>query len=182
VSDVWFLRADVENFASISPVDPSTWELLNELDGHRFEGEWPRPKLERLPTGPPGDFAYLASHVVALTAPAWGALRPEIEGSVQALPLDVQGEEYQVLNVLDVLDCLDPELTELRTVEPSGRVVGVRRWALREDVVQGHDIFKARAAELQAVLVSEQFRGWVEEAGLKGAIFDPISEADDDAQ
>ena len=181
MSEVWLLHADVENFATISPVDPSTWELLNSFDGHRFEGDWPRPKLERLPTGPPGDFAYLASHVVALTARAWGVLRPKVGEAVQALPLDVQGDEYQALNVLDVLDCLDPELAELRTVEPSGRVVGVRRWALREDVVQGPDIFKARAAELQAVLVSEQFRDWVQGAGLQGATFDPISDADDEA-
>lgn len=179
MSEVWFLRADVDNFAAISPVDASTWDLLNGFDGRPFGGDWPRPQLERLPTGPPGDFPYLASHVVALTPRAWSALRPKIGDSVEALPLDVQGEEYQALNVLDVLDCLDLERSELRTL-PDGSVVGVRRWALRKDVVESHDIFKARAAELQAVLVSERFRGWVEEAGLAGASFDPVSGAGDE--
>jgi hypothetical protein len=178
MTEVFFLRADPDNFAGIAPVDDSTWELLHQLDGRRFEGEWPRPVMEVLPSGPRGDFPYLTSHVPVLSPRAWEGLRPHIQGAVQALPLDIQGEEeYQALNVLEVLDCLDPERAELRELD--GEVVGVRRWALREDVVEGHDIFKARNAELQVALVSERFRGWVQEAGLKGARLDPVSEADE---
>jgi hypothetical protein len=176
MSEVFFFRADLDNFASISPVDDFAWDLLNELVGHRFEGNWSPLRMEVLPTGPRGDFPYLASHVPVVSPLAWAALRPEIAETVQPLPLDVQGEEYQALNVLDVLDCLDPERAELRTLD-DGSVVGVRRWALREDVVEGHDIFKARHAELQVALVSERFREWVEDAGLRGARFDPVSDA-----
>lgn len=177
MTEVFFIRADPDNFAAIAPVDDAVWELLLQFNGRRFEGEWPRPFMEVLPTGPRGDFPYLSSHVPVASPRAWEMLRPHIEQAVQALPLDVQGEEYQALNVLDVLDCLDPERSELRVSD--GEVVGVRRWALREDVVEGHDIFKARNAELQVALASEQFRGWVEEAGLKGARLDPVSEADE---
>jgi hypothetical protein len=173
---VWFLNADVDNFAAISPADSSTWELLNKLDGRPFEGDWPRPVFERLPTGPAGDFAYLASHVVALTDRAWSVLEPNIGDSVQALPLDVQGEGYQVLNVLDVVDGLDRDRAELRTLD-DGSVLGVSSWALKQEAVDGHDIFKIRGAELQAVLVSDRFRGWVEAAELSGAKFDPVEDS-----
>jgi hypothetical protein len=103
-------------------------------------------------------------------------LEPQLGDSVQALPLDVQGEGYQVLNALDVVDGLDPERAELRTLD-DGSVVGVSTWALKHDVVEGHDLFKVRGAELQAVLVSDRFRAWVDAADLRGATFDPVEDS-----
>jgi hypothetical protein len=172
MSDVFLLHADADNFAAVGPADPAAFDLFDRFDGRPLGDEWEPVLMESLPTGPRGDFPHLASNVPVITGRAWETLGPHIGEAVEALPVDAQGEQFFALNVLTVLDCVDPERAEFRVLE--GTIVGVRRWALRKDVVRGHDIFKARHAELQAVLVSQQFKEWVETGGLRGAVFETV--------
>ncbi|WP_138754386.1 imm11 family protein [Paenibacillus sinopodophylli] len=89
---------------------------------------------------------------------------------VEFLPLNCPDGDYFVMNVLNGLDAVDPSNSkEYRT--GSGRLSRYDELALRQDVVQGHDLFRIRMHEGDTVIpniyISDRLKAIVE-ANLEG--------------
>ncbi|WKZ87664.1 hypothetical protein N5B55_23245 [Ralstonia pickettii] len=107
-----------------------------------------------------------------------GILRP---GTIQGIPIKVQGYagEFEVLNVLDIIDCVDEAHSEfsLWTAEDGrpDRVGDYRMSLLRIDPerAKGHDLFRVKRWTI-ALICSEKVKTCLEEAGVTGIRFTPV--------
>lgn len=78
---------------------------------------------------------------------------------------------HYLINVLDVLDCLDPAKTILVINEVAGVISDVTDYAFRYEMLEGKYIFKTPQSAGLEVLVTDAFKAIVESHKLKGALF-----------
>jgi len=162
---------------------PGGWSpTFNLLDGVRRADVWSPVPFERRPTrhpsyrrnrGKPVDFPSLMGLGLAFSERALNVLDPLVGRSIEALPLDCVNcgqDKFFAINVLDVVDCLD----EPRCIfdrASTGYILWIDRYAFRPGSLEEHHIFKVPQLIVGCVLVSPEFKRWVEESGLVGAVF-----------
>ncbi|CAG2149637.1 imm11 family protein [Cupriavidus numazuensis] len=106
-------------------------------------------------------------------------------GTVQAVPVAIDGieEPYEILNVLDIVDCVDEARTGFsmfpRWTEEDGRpdkVGDYRIDTLRIDPARaaGHDLFRVKGW-LVGLVCSERIRDLLIELGVTGIRFTAVS-------
>jgi uncharacterized protein DUF1629 len=162
---------------------PGGWSpTFNLLDGIRRGDVWSPVPFERWPTrhpsyrknrGKPVDFPSLMGLGLAFSERALEVLDPLVSQSIEALPLDCVNcgqDKFFVINVLDVVDCLDVPRCIYEEAHP-GYFLWIDRYAFRPGSVEGHHIFKVPQQIVGSVLVSPEFKRRVEESGLVGAVF-----------
>ncbi|MCX7748253.1 MAG: hypothetical protein N2645_15405 [Clostridia bacterium] len=86
---------------------------------------------------------------------------------VEFLPLKYDKGDYFLVNVLDVVDCIDFDKAEFIPFE-SGRVMMFTKYAFKQDAVQGKHIFKIVELPKTEVFVSDEFKRIIEENKLIG--------------
>lgn len=121
-----------------------------------------------------GDFPCLRSYAPVFSSRAWDVLRPLIEKSVELLPIIYPPRNYSLINVLEVINCLDPVRTELDVNDISGNVTAIHKRAFRDDLVIDKHIFKTPQTRHLEVLVSDKFKLLVKENDLKGLRFERL--------
>ena len=190
----WQLEVDVDQYAHLAFVDEAmTRRLIGEFMGKPFSGRWEevqvycpkeweepgwsikeRKMIKAQREGRPiGDFVYLvgAEGAVILRDKALTILQPLIEGSVEILPLRYGGERLHLINVINVIDCLDEEKSTVKRL-PDGMIWRFVEAAFKEDLLEGEHIFKLPGPQV-FIFVSELFMKKVEENGLKGLLWKP---------
>lgn len=120
------------------------------------------------------DCPNLASGVPALSARATIALRPQLAGVGELLPLSHPTQEYFALNVTNVVDALDEEHSDLTRFGSSGRVMRVKAYVFRAQALGPHAVFKDQRLARNTVFVTEPFVRAVEQARLTGFDFRPV--------
>lgn len=106
-------------------------------------------------------------------------------GVVQAIPVEIDGvdEPYEILNVLDVVDCVDEEKSEFSmcprwTVEDGrpDKVGDYRIDSLRIDPIRanGHELFRTKGW-LVGLVCSERIRDLLISQGVTGIRFTLVS-------
>jgi hypothetical protein len=126
---------------------------------------------------PDGDFPNLSWAGPVFSQRAWDLLGPLIASSVEALPIiHPSGKRYYIINVLDVIDCL--ELERCETNRNSGSLKddfsAIYVYAFKEDMIRDKHIFKAPQTKYLEEYVSEEFKRVVEKNGLVGLAFRQI--------
>jgi len=100
---------------------------------------------------------------------------------VQILPIDYEGiKTLYVLNVINMVDCLDYDKSVLRRWE-DGRVSEIDEFAFHYSIVSQHDIFKIPEKNRTHIFVSDKFKATVEENGLIGFKFTEVWDSDEKA-
>lgn len=131
---------------------------------HGFDDE--NPGIE-------GDFPSLNdySKIPVLSQRAWDVLRPVIGNVCEALLIRHPTEEpFYIINVLDIVDCLDEEKSEVDRYS-DGRIRRVLRFCFKRNMLAGKHIFKTPRKSGRDLIVSEEFRRLVEQNELKGLRF-----------
>ena len=120
-----------------------------------------------------GDFPSLSTYskIPVFSRRAWHALRPVIGLHVEALPIRHPAGGYFIINVLDLIDCLDEERSVVRRHEEGGRIYRVDSYCLKAQLLAGRHIFKTPLKSGAETLVDDVFREAVETHGLKGLVF-----------
>ncbi|GIW96756.1 MAG: hypothetical protein KatS3mg111_0089 [Pirellulaceae bacterium] len=124
-----------------------------------------------------GDFPSLVNYnmIPVMSLRAWDALRPLIGYCCEALPIiHPSGKPYYIIHVMETIDALDEERSELSRNRVTGRVSAVYRYALRPASLSGKHIFKLPLESGDELLVDDAFRQAVVQHGLKGLLFNPI--------
>ncbi|HEX2570718.1 MAG TPA: DUF1629 domain-containing protein [Polyangia bacterium] len=136
--------------------------------------EWTRATV-RQNRGKPVDFIGLMGHGLALSNRAAEVLAPLIGDGIELLPLAHDGPgRFQVVNILDIVDCLDEERSKVRRYS-DGEIMIVEEYAFKPGSTDGHHLFKCKQCLLHD-LVSAEFKALVEDKGLVGAYFKPVGE------
>ncbi|MDL1924514.1 hypothetical protein FBQ95_18085 [Chloroflexi bacterium CFX3] len=100
-------------------------------------------------------------------------LRPLIEGQVEFLPLTSTVGDFFLINVINVLGCLDHDRAEFyySSVDVDQRIVGVKRYIFKEGCLDGQHIFCLAENNYSRIYVSDTFKETVEANGLVGMRF-----------
>jgi hypothetical protein len=86
------------------------------------------------------------------------------------LPLECDDADLRVFNPTCVLDALDAESADVARFD-DGRIMRVRRYAFRPDVVEGVDIFKLTGLRVSPTFLSQRVADALRTSGLRGLDF-----------
>jgi hypothetical protein len=170
----YLFKPDIDTFDALLLADSSDWDRFSDFNGRSQLTGWVPVGVTIYRVGKSGDFPYLAPGIPVFSQRAWDALRPLIDPYVEALPLQQGRTTYYAINVTRVLDCLDQERSGVEWLEP-GLILDVDHYVLKPGCLHGEPIFKVKGMEKKDVLVSSEFKTWMERARLKGAQFVPIT-------
>jgi hypothetical protein len=136
--------------------------------------EWSRATVRRN-RGKPVDVINLMGNGLAFSERAAEVLIPLVGDVIELLPLTHDGPgRFQVVNLLDIVDCLDEERSQIERFY-DGSIQSVERYAFKPGSIDGHHLFKCKQWGLHD-LVSAEFKALVEEKGLVGAYFRAVGE------
>jgi len=85
--------------------ESSDWGKVKATLGKSTNGHW-EPLEASVAKGEPKHFAYMSTLLVC-NDEAWQMLKVELKDEVEALPINVDGFLYYILNVINIVDCLD---------------------------------------------------------------------------
>jgi hypothetical protein len=120
--------------------------------------------------------------MMSISQRALDLITPLVGDAFDALPLecvDRPERRYYVLSIIDLVDCLDVERSEIEWAE---RLSGKKfidwgyRYAFKPGSTDGHHLFGVKDEPLAGVLASQDFRRIVEENQLVGLDFFPADE------
>jgi hypothetical protein len=149
--------------------------VFNRLYEHRpLRAEWPRVEVQLDRSAPrDGDFPSLTLAAPVFSEHALGILRPLLGAKTEILPLICGSRNFYLINVLDVIDCLDHSRAVVDYDEDRSphHVVS---YAFHEDSLSGRHLFKVPESQDLDVLISERFKETVEQSKLKGLLFKAV--------
>jgi hypothetical protein len=156
------------------PVDDQETVLDLHFDSKSVAASWnPIVVQARKSSGGLEDFPGLANcgHLPIFSQRAWDVMHPLIAYCCEALPIKhPSGKPFYIINVLDMIDCLDEERSVVKRFL-DGRIMRVIQYHFMTGLLKGKHIFKTPLKSSADLLVSQVFRQWVEEHGLKGLLF-----------
>jgi hypothetical protein len=148
-------------------LDEST--RLARLVGQRVGAAWTAPAVQTLGRGPSfGDFPHFWPTLPVFSARALTALAPLLGDRIEPLPFDVEGQKFSMINVLDVVDCLDVDRSTLSRNPVTGHISSILHYTFFLERVAGHHLFRIPQTSRLKVLVSATFREAVRSSRLTG--------------
>jgi hypothetical protein len=173
---IWNWKTDANNFDYlIVPKEKDVEKLVNfyKFDGTTIMNCWEPvqvdvyDKIKRSDTPTFNSGPVLSERGVAI-------LKDLICGSAEILPLKYKREQYYVLNVTNILDCIDYSKAQYIPFSSSGRPMVFTNYAFKYEAVKNEHIFKIIEHPKSNVFVSDYFRNRVIESGLVGFRFEEV--------
>jgi hypothetical protein len=153
------------------------WRILDHFLGYQQYDEAPKTwkpiSVEIELRGKSGEFPSLLGHTLVFSEKAWKILQSLIKESVELLPLTCNSSNYNVIKVINVVDCLDYSRANVKRFQSSGRVMHIVSYAFKDEHIENRNIFQL--PEPKNVLVSQAFKDCVENEGLEGLIFRQVA-------
>jgi hypothetical protein len=185
LSKIFCLETDPDehdDLLAISRPGIATYRIFLELrKGVRCADWWEPVPMEWKPArvrknrGKPVDIIDLMGDGLTFSDRAVEVLAPLVGDVIELLPLAYDGPgRFQVVNMLDIVDCLDEERSQIERFY-DGSIQSVERYAFKPSSTEDHHLFKCKQWGLHK-LVSAEFKARVEENGLVGAYFTPVGE------
>ncbi len=125
------------------------------------------------------DFTFACDQSPVVSARVASMIQDLAPRAVQLIPIDVAGRpgDYEVLNVLDPLACLDAGRSQGHRFPPghpdAGRLFGLDSIILDRSKAAGRSVFRL-AEHLLELIVSRQVMERLVEAGVTGIRFEPV--------
>jgi hypothetical protein len=147
---IWEIRADVENYEwlyisrDVQEI-PDTQEIICFFGKSRIK-HWKPIIVERMDenTSPElGNCANYSSNC-AIDRKAIDVLQDLLEGNVELLPLIFDEKDYYVINVTNVVDCVDFEKSryEKYTDDADSRIMDFDQYVFKEEVAKERTVFQ----------------------------------------
>lgn len=171
---IWKLETDANNYDYFTiPNDEERKKVLFDycFDGRHIADRWKPIKVEVIEESKRSDTPTFGGGRPVLSENAVLILGDLIKGVTEILPLDYSKEKYYVINVVDVVDCIDYEKTKCKMFENSNRVMRFIEYAFKANAVKGKHIFKIPEHPKSEVFISDEFRDRVLNNGLEGFAF-----------
>lgn len=175
---IWEITFDTDRFQNLTFVHPgfdfqqTTW--MRWFAGRPLAQEWQAITVARETTDQRlrGDFPSLPGAFIC-NQRALDTLYPLIVGHVEVLPLICDTENLYVINIIQVLDCLNHELSQFKRFS-SGRIMRVEKYVFKEGCIGTVPLFKIPEQIDNRIYASDMFKQAVEQHGLQGIVFTEI--------
>jgi hypothetical protein len=176
--NIYFLRADVNNYKSIIYTDDDDIiEFNRRFNGAPLKKTWTSQYMFRFARNPriliKGDTPGLSTHIPVFSSRAVTAVMDLLQDSGELLPIVCDDEYYSIFNVTRVVDALDEPKSKLRLFS-DGKIMDIDRHAFFPEKLKGIHIFKIPQSVLMDVFITDTFVDIVKTAGLKGFEFRPV--------
>jgi len=171
---IWQLDFDVENYEGFQIIDED-WSVVEQFDGRSLANTWNPIELKLIEEEPRlrSDAPYFVG-VPVFSARAVELLEPLIHDCAEILPMKFAREDYFIINVTAILDCINMEQAEVVRFR-SGRIMKFNKYAFIPEAIAGRNIFKLIEMPKQTIFVSDTFREKVLGAGeLTGFKFNEV--------
>lgn len=167
--------ACIINFEACAKEHPNltNYEMMFMLDGRSVASEWWPRKMERYNELPLADYiSKLSGDVLIMRREAIEKLRP-LFGNIEVLPIDCDFGDYWAVNVMDVLDCIDYDMSEFKRFAQKDpnvlpRIMIFRKFAFRPEQIRGHHVFKIIDQPKSHIFVDEVFMEEIEKQNITG--------------
>lgn len=106
---------------------------------------------------------------------AFNILNPYLKGHTQIFKIKNQDSLFYVINVTDVIDCLDYDKSEIKRFPSSGRVMKVTKYSFIKSKLNNAIIFKLPEFVKTTCYVTEEFKKIVEENKINGFKFEELN-------
>jgi hypothetical protein len=167
---IWDLQSDVNNFDTLVPIKREDWDKLI-FAGNSLADSWNPVPVMINDEVKPSDIPGLHPSAPVLSEQAVESLKDLIKVSVEILPLKCRKGNYFVLNVVDVIDCIDYDNSVFKRFPDSNKIMFFEKYSFVPGRIQGKTIFKIVDEPTKTVFVSDVFKERVLSIGLKGFKF-----------
>lgn len=118
-----------------------------------------------------GDFPCFWN-VPTVSKRAMNLLKVFLEGNAELIP--VNNGQFYVVNVLNILDCLDEEKSVLSRYKSSGRIREIIEYTFIEEMTKNQNLFRIQGFSRVDIYVGSDFKELVEREKLKGFEFEKV--------
>lgn len=134
--------------------------------------------------GSPVDFNFCDFDVIVTTQELNRSLKKEVgNNNIQCIPVEVESNKkiaYEILNVLDVIECIDENRSEFlkwskedRRPDKEGQYRMVTKLRIDPKKAIGHKLFRIKNWEI-AVIVDEDIKKLLEAKKISGIVFQSV--------
>lgn len=120
---------------------------------------------------PIGDVFSVEISSFILNEKSYKALYPYLKNHSQIFKIKSDNKIFYVVNVIDIIDCLNYDKSELKYFSSSGRVMDVQKYVFKTEKLKNATIFKLPEFPKSISYVTEEFKKVVEENNIKGFKF-----------
>ncbi len=172
-----------EGFEWVVPKDPADFDVFGRFDGSSKAVGWKPITVELVHKDEKGrrllesDIPWLGKDAPVMRQGAWSALQAELDGYGEFLSLRNYEAELRVFNTTRVVDALDEERSELIRFPDDGRIMKVKRYVFRPEMVAGLYAFKVPQMLPGPMFVSTDVVEAAHKAALRGVGFSVVWES-----
>lgn len=178
---IWEVNTDKNNIQiSLSEkefrkLDPILWEgkRLNDIwdDSIKFYIESESDIASNFP--------YCSPMYFIADEKAENLLKQLVDEHIEILPMNCKGKHYKVINIVNVVDCLDVERSRYQVCkgDPS-QILKYEKLEFLSEKIEEYSIFMIPQYLGCAFFCTDKFKYAMEEAGIKGLCFNLIDDTD----
>lgn len=174
---IWDLQEEVNIYEHLTLVDGSIekWnEFTDMFRGKHLSSNWEKLKLKLIEHGEKlkkGDMPYLSPGVPVFSIKAISTLQQYLNNNAETLDIECDIGNYKIINIINVMSCLDHERSEIKYYPNSQRIMRIKKYVFNKEKVKNEHIFKIIEQPRATIFVSDEFRNKVIESGLEGFKF-----------
>ena len=179
MSSSLYTPCGLDGYELCHPINQSDFETINTLvNGVPRASRW-NPIAMRTILQDEGrtllksDSPWLGAHALMFKPRALTALAPLLDAYGELLPLLANEGTISMYNPTRVLDALDESRSALHRFS-DGSIMMIQRYAFREEIIRGVDIFKISALRVSPTFVSQRFVDLWHSSGLRGLEFECV--------
>lgn len=169
---IWYLDCDVEKYEALTWIGDIDIDEIKSYDGRSKKEGWKPVELEKIGEGELGNNPRLSTHIPVFDKKAVVLLEELIDGFVEILPAKCLNGEFFIINVTEVINCLDYKKSEFKTFKDGKRIMRFISYEFIKELVEGKHIFKIVDEPNRRPFVSDEFKKRVESSNLTGFKFE----------
>jgi hypothetical protein len=189
MKEVFRVYVDVNIFQTFLPVNECFWatndSVMNCVPKMR---NWRTPEVYIFnPKRVCGDFFHFLPDALVVGASGLEKIRDILEMAGELLPINCDGVEYSLLNVLECVNCLDVKKSEWLISKSTGEPFRLKKYRFHQNRFSESTLFKIPETAKGEILClsgvkdpEDEFKAQVESLGLKGLIFERVWSEEDE--
>ncbi|OXM13456.1 Imm43 family immunity protein [Paenibacillus herberti] len=145
--------------------------------------DWKPMELEVLVKGKGKgkDYPYFMHHVPIMSEKMLSVVKNLITEQVEILEAFIESETYYIINIINMSQAVDYDLSDLKRGSSSGDIIGFHKIQFKPDLVEGN-ILKIKENAATQAFVTDTFRDAVLKAKIKGIDFELVWDSEEDSE
>ncbi len=171
---IWSVHPESDKYKGLMFLSDNDRKSMDLIDGKALLNIWGGLNAEfENRRRPIADFSDLYPGILVLNDKAVNKLEKYFENTVEYLALNVKNSpvKFTMVNIINVIDCLDYEKSIFSRYPDDGQIFHCRKYVFQESLVGKQHLFKAPEFARAVLFASDAFKQTVEEEGLTGFVF-----------